>query len=33
MDFTSDLPQDLEQLIQKWRGYIKGTTRDTFEER
>ncbi len=33
MDFISDLPQDLEQLIQKWRGYIKGTTRDTFEER
>ena len=33
MDFTSDLPQDLDQLIQKWRGYIKGTTRDTFEER
>jgi 23S rRNA pseudouridine1911/1915/1917 synthase len=31
MDFTSRLPQDMEQLIDKWRNYIKGTTRNTFE--
>ena len=31
MDFTSDLPDDLSQLIEKWRGYMNGTTRDTFE--
>ena len=33
MDFTSDLPADLEQLIAKWRVYINGTTHDTFEDR
>lgn len=33
MDFTSDLPADLEQLIAKWRVYINGTTNDTFEDR
>lgn len=31
MDFTSDLPDDLSRLIEKWRGYMNGTTRDTFE--
>ena len=30
MDFTSEWPDDLTQLIEKWRGYMKGTTRDTF---
>ncbi|MFZ1237166.1 MAG: RluA family pseudouridine synthase [Prevotella sp.] len=32
MDFTSDLPTDLELLIDKWRNYILGTTNDTFAE-
>lgn len=32
MDFTSDLPTDLELLIGKWRNYIFGTTNDTFAE-
>ncbi len=32
MDFTSDLPSDMDALIEKWRAYIKGTTNDTFEE-
>lgn len=32
MDFTSPLPADLEQLLAKWRGYINGTTQDTFVE-
>lgn len=31
MDFNSPLPNDMESLIGKWRNYIKGTTRDTFE--
>ena len=30
MDFTSDLPNDLEALIEKWRAFINGTTTDTF---
>ncbi len=30
MDFTSDLPTDLEALIEKWRAFIMGTTNDTF---
>lgn len=30
MDFTSELPADLGQLIEKWRGYVSGTTKDTF---
>ena len=30
MDFTSDLPADLATLIEKWRGFVKGTTNDTF---
>lgn len=33
MDFTSPLPADLAQLIEKWRGYLSGTTQDTFAER
>lgn len=32
MNFTSNLPEDMQQLIQKWRVYIHGTTIDTFEE-
>ena len=32
MDFTSELPADMSQLVEKWRGFISGTTRDTFEE-
>lgn len=30
MDFTSPWPSDMEQLIAKWRAFIKGTTADTF---
>ncbi len=30
MDFTSELPDDLRNLIEKWRAYVKGTTKDTF---
>ncbi len=32
MDFTSELPEEMNLLIEKWRIYIKGTTNDTFEE-
>lgn len=32
MDFTSDLPNDMQQLIDKWSIYIHGTNNDTFEE-
>ena len=32
MDFTSDLPTDLEALIEKWRAFINGTTNDTFAD-
>lgn len=32
MDFTSDLPEDMKQLVSKWQTYVKGTTNDTFEE-
>ena len=32
MDFTSEPPADLTQLIEKRRSYMKGTTRDTFNE-
>lgn len=32
MDFTSPLPDDLRQLVGKWRNYINGTTQDTFAE-
>lgn len=30
MDFTSPMPDDLEALITKWRGYVHGTAQDTF---
>lgn len=30
MDFSSSLPDDMQHLIDKWRTYINGTTRDTF---
>lgn len=30
MDFTSEWPDDLTQLVEKWRGFIRGTTVDTF---
>ena len=33
MDFTSELPTDLAQLIDKWRAYLGGTTRDTFSNK
>lgn len=32
MDFTSDLPDDMKQLVTRWRTYVNGTTNDTFEE-
>lgn len=32
MDFTSDLPNDMQQLIDKWNTYVHGTNNDTFEE-
>jgi 23S rRNA pseudouridine1911/1915/1917 synthase len=32
MDFDSEWPADFSGLIEKWRGYIKGTTQDTFAE-
>lgn len=32
MDFSAPLPTDMEQLIDKWRTYVGGTTRNTFEE-
>ena len=32
MDFDSQWPDDFSQLIAKWRGYISGTTQDTFVE-
>lgn len=32
MDFNSEWPEDFCNLIDKWRGYIKGTTQDTFGE-
>ena len=31
MDFTSELPADIAALLEKWRTYTYGTTRDTFE--
>lgn len=30
MDFTSELPDDLNSLLGKWRSYVNGTTKDTF---
>lgn len=32
MDFTSELPNDIQQLLNKWSIYIHGTNNDTFEE-
>ncbi|EFB31771.1 pseudouridine synthase, RluA family [Segatella oris F0302] len=32
MDFDSEWPDDFSQLIAKWRGYISGSTQDTFAE-
>lgn len=32
MDFDSEWPDDFTRLIEKWRGFIKGTTADTFAE-
>ena len=32
LDFTSELPNDLAELISKWRVYTGGTTRDTFND-
>lgn len=32
MDFTSDLPNDMQQLIDKWNTYVHGTNNDSFEE-
>lgn len=31
MDFTSELPEDLQKLIERWRVYMKGTTNDTLQ--
>lgn len=31
MDFDSEWPDDFRQLIEKWRGFINGTTQDTFQ--
>lgn len=32
MDFTSELPADMDSLIEKWCGYVRGTTNNTFED-
>ena len=32
MDFTSEWPEDMRQLIEKWRTIIAGTTKNTFAE-
>lgn len=32
MDFTSNLPNDMQQLLDKWSIYVHGTNNDTFEE-
>jgi 23S rRNA pseudouridine1911/1915/1917 synthase len=32
MDFTSEWPSDFTALIEKWRGFISGTTADTFKD-
>ena len=32
MDFTSEWPEDMRQLIEKWRMFIAGTTKNTFAE-
>ena len=31
MDFTSEVPEDMQAVLTKWRTFIKGTTADTFE--
>ena len=32
MDFMSEWPEDMRQLIEKWRTFIAGTTKNTFAE-
>ena len=32
MDFTSEWPEDMRQLIEKWRTFIAGTIKNTFAE-
>lgn len=32
MDFTSEWPEDMRQLIEKWHTFIAGTTKNTFAE-
>ena len=32
MDFTSEWPEDMRQLSEKWRTFIAGTTKNTFAE-
>lgn len=32
MDFTSEWPEDMRELIEKWRTFIAGTTKNTFAE-
>ena len=32
MDFTSEWPEDMRQLIEKWCTFIAGTTKNTFAE-
>ena len=32
MDFTSEWPEDMRQLIEKWRTFIAGTTKNTFAD-
>lgn len=32
MDFTSEWPEDMRHLIEKWRTFIAGTTKNTFAE-
>ena len=33
MDFDSEWPDDFRKLIEKWQGFIAGTTQDTFQNR
>jgi len=32
MDFSAEMPSDMLQVINKWRVYVNGTTRDTFQD-
>ena len=32
MDFDSEWPEDFRQLIEKWRGFIAGTTQDIIQK-